>query len=78
MKKVVLTVSYCTNYEPSFVIDQGLEFNLFQYQKDAIAIAESPEKCIEELIEILSKENAEEKYTNFKKNLKSDDFSLIR
>ena len=78
MKKVILTVAYCTNYEPSFVINQGLEFNLFQYQRDAIAIAESPEKCIEDLIENLSKENAEENYDKFKRNHKSDDVSLIR
>ncbi|MBY9001104.1 MAG: DUF2067 family protein [Candidatus Heimdallarchaeota archaeon] len=79
MKKVILTVSYCTNYEPSFVISQGLEYNLFQYQRDSVAIAESPEKCIEDLIEKLSEENAKENYDNFKENRKSNvDFSLIR
>ena len=78
MKKVVLTVSYCTDYDPSFIIDQGLEYDLFKYQRDSIAIAESPEKCIEDLIENLSSENAKAKYKDFQRNRKSSDFFLIR
>ncbi len=78
MKKVILTVSYCTNYEPVFIINQGLEHNLFQYQRDTLAIAESPEKCIEDLIEKLSFENVKIKYEDFLKNNKSSDFHLIR
>ena len=78
MKRVVLTVSYCTKYEPSFIIDQGLEYELFQYQKDALAIAESPERCIEDLIERLSSDTIKTEFENFQKKRKSTDFSLIR
>ncbi len=78
MKKVVLTVSYCTNYEPAFIINQGLEYGLFKYQRETLAITEPPEKCIEDLIEKLSLENIKTKYDVFRKNRKSTDFHLIR
>jgi len=78
MKKVILTVSYCTNYDPVFIINQGLEYGLFQYQRDTLVIAEPPEKCIEDLIEKLSLKNVKTKYEDFQKNSKSSDFYLIR
>jgi len=56
MKKVILSVSYCTNLSPEFVIDKALELGYFQKTPNSITINSEPEKIIEELIEKLSAE----------------------
>ena len=79
MKKVILTVSYATGYQPVFIIDVGVNLDLFQYQKNSVSISESPEKCIEELIEKLSEEGMDEEYKVFEKKQRSiNDISTIR
>lgn len=59
MKKVLLSVSYCTNLTPEFVIDKALEFGYFQKTQNSITINSEPEKIIEELIEKLSDEKVQ-------------------
>ena len=54
MKKVILSVSYCTNSSPDLVIDKALELGYFQQTQSSITINSEPEKVIEELIDALS------------------------
>ena len=56
MKKVILSVSYCTNLSSDYVIEKALELGYFQETSDSISINSDPEKIIEDLIEKLSAE----------------------
>ncbi|OLS33215.1 MAG: hypothetical protein HeimAB125_00920 [Candidatus Heimdallarchaeota archaeon AB_125] len=62
MKRILATVSYCTNLSPSFVLDKGLELEYFKQQKNTISINYNPEKSIRELVEKLSKESTQTEY----------------
>ena len=57
MKKVLATISYCTNLSPSFVLDKGLELGYFKTQQNNVSINYEPDKCIKDLIEIMSNES---------------------
>ena len=56
MKKVLLSVSYCTNLSPEVVIERALELGYFQKTSNSVTISSEPEQLIEELIEKLSTE----------------------
>ena len=56
MKKVLLSVSYCTNLSPEVVIERALELDYFQKTSNSVTISSEPEQLIEELIEKLSTE----------------------
>jgi hypothetical protein len=62
MKRILATVSYCTELSPSFVLDKGLELEYFKQQKNTISINYNPEKCIRELIEKLSEESTQAEF----------------
>lgn len=65
MKTIILTASYCTNYSPEFIIDQGLKYECFRQQSDSIVINMAPEKCIDHLLLKLSDENTKEEHDKF-------------
>ncbi len=62
MKRILATVSYCTELSPSFVLDKGLELEYFRKQKNTISINYNPEKCIRELVEKLSGESTQTEF----------------
>lgn len=62
MKRILATVSYCTELSPSYILDKGLEMKYFKKQKNTISINYNPEKCITELIEKLSGDSAQTEY----------------
>ena len=61
MKKIILSVSYCTNLSPDFVIEKALELGYFQKMQNSITINSEPEKVVEELIATLSNEELQAK-----------------
>ena len=61
MKKVLLSVSYCTNLSPEVVIERALELDYFQKTSNSVTISSEPEQLIEELIEKLSAEEIQSK-----------------
>ncbi len=65
MKTIILTVSYCTNYSPEFIVDQGLKHKCFRQLSDSIVVNMAPEKCIEHLLLKLSDENTKQEYGKF-------------
>ena len=65
MKTIILTASYCTNYSPEFIIDQGLKHEYFRQQADSIMVNIAPEKCIEKLLLKLSNENTKQEHDKF-------------
>ncbi|MCE7741171.1 MAG: DUF2067 domain-containing protein [Candidatus Heimdallarchaeota archaeon] len=58
MKRVLATISYCTDLTTSFVLDKGLELEYFKTQQNTVLINYEPKKCITDLIELLSKESS--------------------
>jgi hypothetical protein len=78
MKKVLLTVSYVTDYPPEFVIDKGLELDYFKYQNESIIVNEAPDKCIEDLIEKLSKNTTKDEFNQYIKEQNSSNRIYIR
>jgi hypothetical protein len=65
MKTIILTASYCTNYSPEFIVDQGLKHEYFRQQSDSVVVNMAPEKCIEQLLLKLSDENTKQEYDKF-------------
>ena len=65
MKTIILTASYCTNYSPEFIIEQGIKHEYFRQQSDSIMVNMAPEKCIENLLQKLSDENTKQEYDKF-------------
>ena len=65
MKTIILTASYCTNYSPAFIVDQGLKYECFRQQSGSIVINMAPEKCVEYLLQKLSDENTKKEYDDF-------------
>ncbi|MFW9852345.1 MAG: DUF2067 family protein [Candidatus Thorarchaeota archaeon] len=65
MKTIILTASYCTNYSPDFIIDQGFKYECFREQSGSIVINMAPEKCVEYLLQKLSDENTKQEYNKF-------------
>jgi hypothetical protein len=78
MKKVLLTVSYVTDYPSEFVIDKGLSLEYFKYQNESIVINEAPDKCIEELIEKLSRDKTKKELNQYIKEQNSSSRIHIR
>jgi len=65
MKTIILTASYCTNYSPEFIIDQGLKIECFRQQSNSIVVNMSPDKCIEHLFLKLSEKDTKQEYDKF-------------
>ena len=59
MKRVLATISYCTSLDSDFVLEKGLELEYFKIQKNTISINYEPQKCISDLIQILSKDSVQ-------------------
>ena len=63
MKKILLTVSYCTNISTDFIVEKGLKEGYFKENNERyIVIAKTPEQCIEGLIKELNKEENKKEY----------------
>jgi len=71
MKRVLATISYCTNLTPSFVLDKGLELEYFKTQQNTVLINYEPKKVISELIDLLSEESSSSKQEEFDEQVKS-------
>ncbi len=67
MKRVLATISYCTNLSPNFVLEKGLELDYFKTQQKTVSINYEPKKCIADLIEILSEESTDSDFEEFNK-----------
>jgi len=65
MKRVLATVSYCTDLSPSFVLEKGMELNYFKTQQNTVSINFEPKKCITDLISILSEKTAKVEHDTF-------------
>ena len=65
MKRVIATVSYCTDLSQNFVLEKGLELDYFKTQQNTVSINYEPKKCIEDLIKILSEESTKSDYEDF-------------
>ena len=78
MKKVLLTVSYVTEYPPEFVIDKGLSIGYFKHQNESIIINEAPDKCIEALIKKLSEDTTKKEFNHYIKEQNSSNRIYIR
>jgi hypothetical protein len=66
MKRVIATISYCTDLSPIFVLEKGLEHEYFKTQQNTVSINYEPKKCISDLIEILSEKSVQSEYNDFK------------
>ncbi|MHA1687065.1 MAG: DUF2067 family protein [Candidatus Heimdallarchaeaceae archaeon] len=62
IKKVILTLCYTLNMVPDFIIEKGVKEGFFEETGDRILIRKSPEKCIEEMLRILSSEDSKMEY----------------
>jgi len=62
MKKVLLTVSYCTSQNPSFILDKGLELGFFRQNKNSISVNQAPDVCSKKLIAVLSNQKPTKDY----------------
>lgn len=62
MKNVLLTVCYTLNMVPEFVLEKGLESGVFKETKDKVLINQSPDKCIEEMLQKLSDAKIQSEY----------------
>ncbi|MHA2357219.1 MAG: DUF2067 family protein [Candidatus Heimdallarchaeaceae archaeon] len=65
MKRIILTVSYITNYPPEFIINQGLSLGYFKESRDTVTVNQDPEKCITDLLSQLSGEKAKKKFNEY-------------
>ena len=65
MKTIILTASYCTNYSPEFIIDQGLKTECFRQKSDSIVVNMAPDKCIEKLLLKMSERDTKQEYDKF-------------
>ena len=59
IKKVILSVCYCTNLSPDYVIEKALELGYFQQKQNSIIINSEPEQVIKKLIENLLDERSQ-------------------
>jgi hypothetical protein len=78
MKKVLLTISYAADYPPEFVIEKGLSLGYFKQQDGSITVNESPDKCIEVLIEKLSDDRTKKELNQFIKEQNSSSRIFIK
>ncbi|MEE9411259.1 MAG: hypothetical protein V3V41_10060, partial [Candidatus Heimdallarchaeota archaeon] len=65
MKRVILTISYCTDLSPEFVIEKGLEMSYFQQTSNSITISQDPITIIENMINQFSDENPKSEQNEF-------------
>ncbi len=65
MKRVILTISYCTDLSPKFVIEKGLEMSYFQQTSNSITISQDPITIIENMINQFSDENSKSEQNEF-------------
>jgi len=63
MKKILLTVSYCTKISADFIVHKGLEGGYFKENNERyIVIAKPPEECIKGLLKELNSDKVREEY----------------
>jgi hypothetical protein len=78
MKKVLLTISYVTDYPAEFVIDKGLSLGYFKYKNESVVVKEAPDKCIKELIEKLSEDKTKKELNQYIKEQNSSSRIHVR
>ena len=78
MKKVLLSISYVTDYPTEFIIDKGLSLGYFKRQNESIIVKEAPDKCIEELITKLSEDKTKKELNQYIKEQNSSSRIYIR
>ena len=78
MKKVLLTISYVTDYPAEFVIDKGLSLGYFKRQNESVTVKEAPDKCIDELIKELSEDKTKKELNQYIKEQNSSSRIHIR
>lgn len=78
MKKVLLTISYVTDYPHEFIIDKGLSLGYFKQKNESIIINVAPDQCIEGLIEKLSDDKTKKELNQYIKEQNSSRRIYIR
>ncbi len=66
LKKVIVAVSYLTDYDSDFVLEQGLKMGVMRDYKGKILITMDPEESIKKMVSTLSSKAIKKEYLEYK------------
>ncbi|MHA1302281.1 MAG: DUF2067 family protein [Candidatus Heimdallarchaeaceae archaeon] len=66
LRKIILTVSYVTEFDPDFVLEQGVKRGYLKEYQNKVLVTQDPDTCMKDLISELTQESVQKEYLDYK------------